>query len=89
MTKIVSERTVKRRIKEVLDKYRKYHIYVFMPVPGGYGVSTLDYLGFLCGFGFAIEAIEASGCPVFVVRDDQGLLLLDQWLETIAKDMGP
>jgi hypothetical protein len=102
VTKIVSERAVKRRIKEVLDKYKSYHIYVYMPVPGGYGTSTLDYLGFLRGRGFAIEAkasngrttprqdgtiatIEASGCPVFIIRDDQELLLLDEWLASVVK----
>jgi hypothetical protein len=56
------EGKVKAAIKTVLDKYRAY-IYVYMPVPGGYGSSTLDYLGFCCGLGFAIEAKRPKGKP--------------------------
>jgi hypothetical protein len=34
-----------------------------MPVPTGYGRSSVDYLGFLAGFGFAIEAKRDGGKP--------------------------
>src|SRR5215475_8150452 len=57
------EGKIKRKIKVILDTYREYGIYYFMPVPGGFGRSSLDYLGFLCGFGFAIEAKREGGKP--------------------------
>ena len=56
------EGKVKRGIKAVLDKHGK-HVYIFMPVPGGYGRSTLDYIGICCGCGFAIEAKREGGKP--------------------------
>jgi hypothetical protein len=98
MTTRVIERDIKRRIKDVLSQYKHMNIYVYMSVPGGYGTSTLDYIGFLLGYGFAIEAkrpgakptprqqgiieaIEAAGCPVFVISDDIGLAELAAWLD--------
>lgn len=91
-----SERTIKFRIKAVLDKYRSC-CYYFMPVPGGYGRQTLDYLGFVCGKGFAIEAkrsdgkptprqevtiaqIGAAGVPVFVIKDEDSLDVFKNWI---------
>jgi hypothetical protein len=50
------EGQTKRKIREVFNKYRSHGIYVFMSVPSGYGKSTIDYLGFICGLGFAVEA---------------------------------
>jgi VRR-NUC domain. len=52
----VIERSVKRKIRTVLNRYKEHGIYVYMPVPGGYGESSLDYLGFIYGRGFAVEA---------------------------------
>jgi hypothetical protein len=49
------EARTKYLIKKVLDKYST-NIYYYMPVPGGFGAATLDYLGFYFGHGFAIEA---------------------------------
>jgi hypothetical protein len=103
--RIISEARVKVWIKSVLQKYRSDGIYYFMSVPNGYGTSTLDYLGFLYGHGFAIEAkrtdgkptarqlglisrIEAAGCPVFLIRDQDGVFKLDQWLEKIVAEYG-
>ena len=57
------ERSIKRKIRGVLNKYRAHGIYVYMPVPGGYGESTLDYLGFIYGVGFAVEAKRPKGKP--------------------------
>ena len=57
------ERSIKKRIRIILNKYRSHNLYVYMPVPGGYGESTLDYLGFLYGHGFAIEAKKPGGKP--------------------------
>lgn len=56
------EGRIKLAIRKVLDKYQD-HVYYFMPVPGGYGKATLDYLGFACGIGFAIEAKREGGRP--------------------------
>ena len=49
------EGKIKKQIRHVLAIYSEY-VYEFWPVPGGYGRSTIDCLGFVCGFGFAIEA---------------------------------
>jgi hypothetical protein len=57
------EGKVKKKIKAVLDNYSCHNIYVYMPVPGGFGQPTLDYLGFLYGRGFAIEAKRLKGKP--------------------------
>lgn len=55
------EGKIKEKIRMVLETYRERGIlYYYMPVPVGYGRSTLDYLGFICGYGFAIEA-KAEG----------------------------
>jgi hypothetical protein len=51
---------MKRAINAVLANYKDY-VYVHMPVPGGYGASSLDYLGFCQGRGFAIEAKREKG----------------------------
>lgn len=59
---VIPEARIKKNIKKVLDKYSAY-VYYYMPVPGGYGRSTLDYLGFCCGLGFAIEAKSSIGHP--------------------------
>jgi hypothetical protein len=57
------EGRVKKKIKIVLDNYSCHGIYTYMPVPGGFGQPTLDYLGFLYGRGFAIEAKRLNGKP--------------------------
>ena len=49
------EGKIKTKVKQVLDKYRD-HTYTYMPVPGGYGKATLDWLGAIRGVAFAIEA---------------------------------
>ncbi len=74
MSASTPEGKVKKEIKKVLDKYKgEGHIYWYMPVPGGYGKSTLDYLGFFYGLGFAIEAKRPRKGPTDrqgVVRDE-------------------
>jgi len=51
------EGKMKAAIKIVLETYREQgKLYYFMPVQTGYGKPTLDYLGFILGYGFAIEA---------------------------------
>ena len=54
------EGRIKQKIKSVLDKFQG-RIYVYMPVPGGYGAQSLDYLGWANGRGFAIEAKRPKG----------------------------
>lgn len=56
------EGRVKQKINKVLDKYED-RIYSYMPVPGGFGKPTLDYLGFFYGLGFAIEAKRPKKGP--------------------------
>jgi len=50
--------TPEGRVKKLISDYlrRVDGLWYNMPVPGGYGVSTLDYLGCYCGKFFAIEA---------------------------------
>src|SRR5262245_43308284 len=57
------ESKIKRKIRLILDTYKPYGVYYYMPVPGGFGRSSLDYLGFLLGYGFAIEAKREGGKP--------------------------
>ncbi len=97
MSSNTPEGKIKKKIKQVLDKYST-HIYIYMPVPGGFGAPTLDYLGFIKGRGFSIEAkrpgkkptprqeltiekMQQAGVATFVVSDDASLAELDVWLE--------
>lgn len=47
------EGKVKKSVSKVLSKYKS--LYVFMPVPGGFGASSLDYLLCVNGRFLAIE----------------------------------
>lgn len=47
------EGKVKRDVNKLLDKYKA--LYRFMPVPGGFGASSLDYLLCINGRFCAIE----------------------------------
>jgi hypothetical protein len=49
------EGKIKNNINKVLDKY-KGRVYKFMPVPGGFGPSSLDYILCVAGTFVAIEA---------------------------------
>jgi penicillin-binding protein-related factor A (putative recombinase) len=46
------EAKVKTAVRAVLSGYK---IYGYWPVPGGYGKATLDFLGCVNGWYFAIE----------------------------------
>ena len=61
MSTLTPEGKVKRAIGALLRSYPG--IYYVMPVPGGYGASTLDYLGICAGRGFGIEAKRPGGKP--------------------------
>lgn len=91
------EGKVKKKINELLDKYRP-SIYYYMPVPNGYGKPTIDYLGCFHGLAFGIEAkrpgkaptarqdgtlkdITAAGGKVFVIDGDTAEL--EAWLERV------
>jgi hypothetical protein len=54
------EGKVKKALKELLDSYD--NIYIFNPVPSGYGKSSLDTLLCFRGMFVAIEA-KAPGKP--------------------------
>ena len=64
------EGKIKRAISRVLDKFKG--TYIFMPVPGGYGPSSLDYLLCANGHFIAIEAKAPGKKPTprqkFIIR---------------------
>ena len=73
------EGIIKQKIKKLLDTYGE-HLYVFMPVPGGYGARTVDYLGCMKGVFFAVEAKRPGKGPTAMqegtlekVRDAGGI----------------
>lgn len=47
------EGKIKREVNRLLDRYKS--VYRFMPVPGGFGASSLDYLLCVNGCFCAIE----------------------------------
>ena len=49
------EGKVKAKITKLLKKYEP-DLWYFMPVPGGFGVRTVDYIGCYKGVMFVIEA---------------------------------
>jgi hypothetical protein len=56
------EGRIKNKINKVLASYGK-NVYYYMPVPGGFGKQTVDYLGCAYGRFFAIEAKRPGGKP--------------------------
>jgi hypothetical protein len=52
------EGKVKAAVSRVLSRY---HLYTFMPVPSGYGQSSLDYIICFRGLFIAIEAKKPGG----------------------------
>lgn len=97
------ERSIKKLIKEVLDKYRP-QLYYDMPVPSGYGKSTLDFIGCFRGRYFSIEAkaprkepserqdgtikdMTDAGARVFVIDGEAGVVTLSVWLAVVALEM--
>lgn len=55
------EGKVKKKVSDYLKSVAG--LYYFMPVPSGYGESTLDYIGCLHGYYFAIETKAPGGKP--------------------------
>jgi hypothetical protein len=67
------EGKVKAAINKILDNYVKGgDVYKFMPVPGGFGPSSLDYVLCVQGIFVAIEAKKPGGKPtarqLFIAR---------------------
>lgn len=54
------ESKVKRKVSALIAKYGD-RVYKFMPVQGGFGASSLDYIGCACGRFFSVET-KAAGC---------------------------
>lgn len=52
------ESRVKTKVKQVL---KRYNCWTDWPVPGGYGKSTLDCIGCVGGYFFAIETKKPGG----------------------------
>jgi hypothetical protein len=66
--------TPEGRVKIAITKMLKhYGAYYYMPVPGGYGTTTVDYLGCSGGSFFAIEAKAPGKHPT----DRQTLILYE------------
>jgi hypothetical protein len=57
---VTPEGKVKAAIKRILDPL-KPRVWYDMPVPGGWGKSTLDFVGSAYGLPFAIEAKAIGG----------------------------
>lgn len=55
------EGRVKKKVSELLKNTPG--CYYFMPVPGGFGMTTLDYIGCYRGRFFAIETKKPGGKP--------------------------
>jgi len=55
------EGKVKRKVSELLSKQKR--MYYEMPVPSGFGKTTLDYIGCHYGRFFAIETKAPGGKP--------------------------
>ncbi len=53
------EGKVKEKVKKLLDP-RKPVLYYEMPVPGGYGKSSLDFVGCYYGRYFSVETKRAG-----------------------------
>jgi hypothetical protein len=56
------EGKVKRKVSAILAEFASTTYYT-MPVPGGYGESTLDYVGCHCGLFFSVETKEPGKKP--------------------------
>lgn len=56
------EGIVKSKIRKVLVKYGD-RVYYEMNVPFGFGTTSVDYVGCVAGWFFAIEAKRAKGKP--------------------------
>lgn len=64
------EYAVKKKVKELLDRFG-LDLYYYMPVPTGYGKSTVDFLGCFDGKFFAIETKAPGKKPTL---RQQGIL---------------
>ena len=67
--------TPEGKVKKAISKYLRSvdGLWYTMPVPGGYGMSTLDYIGCYRGKFFSIEAKAPGKVPTdrqeFVMED--------------------
>ncbi len=60
------EGLVKDAVKAVLCRHK---VYGYWPVPGGFGAATLDFLGCINGWFFAIETKAPGQKPTARQRD--------------------
>jgi hypothetical protein len=58
---VTPEGKVKREVNKLIDRYEQ--IYKFMPVPFGYGPSSLDYILCVVGAFVAIETKVSGQSP--------------------------
>lgn len=62
------EGSVKKKVTKLLQSY-KDELHYWMPVPSGYGVTTVDYLGVHMGMFFCIEAKAPGKKPTLRQED--------------------
>ncbi|EIZ87132.1 VRR-NUC domain superfamily [Methylobacterium sp. GXF4] len=63
------EGKVKKKVKDLFTQYP--HIFYDMPVPGGYGKSTLDFICCINGLFFAVETKAPNKEPT---KRQEGLM---------------
>jgi hypothetical protein len=96
--------TPEGKIKKLVSNYlrRLDTVWYTMPVPGGYGMSTLDYLGCYRGKFFAIETKAPGKKPTprqeitmedmnnagaaVFIIDSDDLTPLKDWVEKVKKE---
>lgn len=98
MSRQTPEGRVKAKIKDVLNE-RKPLLWYYMPVPNGYGIQTIDFIGCFRGDFFAIEAKAPGEEPtqrqegtIADMRDAYGKVFvidgdtgeLEQWLHHVT-----
>lgn len=97
------EGKVKAKVNKVLAKYRDF-VYKFMPVPSGFGASSLDYLVCVASQFCAIETKKPGAKPtprqeltIAEIRRAGGTVFvidgdtseLEEWLENAVRHLSP
>jgi len=91
------EGRIKQRVSALLKSYNG--MYYYMPVPSGYGESTLDYIGCFKGKFFSVETKAPGKKPtsrqmqtkaameraggVVFIIDSEDVSALKNWLDSI------
>lgn len=71
------EGAVKAKVKKLVHSWLTKHpqlIYIYMPVPGGFGAPSLDFLGCANGYFFAVET-KAKGKKLTAQQEQTSALM--------------